>query len=187
MICDECGKNPAVFSVTITSGGETSNRHLCNECMKKMESGFTQGNIPSFLSSILGMLGAAHKQEEQTVCSHCGLSYSEFERTGRLGCAMCYQDFQKELKPMLQRIHGSSQHVGRFPTGYTPASEESIPAGMDAAPAEPKEPTALELRQKQIEELRQKMDEAVAVENFEAAAHYRDEIRALSEEAGEPT
>ena len=37
MICDECGKNPAVFSVTITSGGETSNRHLCNECMKKME------------------------------------------------------------------------------------------------------------------------------------------------------
>ena len=35
------------------------------------------------------------------------------------------------------------------------------------------------------EELRQKMDEAVAVENFEAAAQYRDEMRALAQEAGE--
>lgn len=185
MICDECGKNPAVFSVTITSGGDTSNRHLCGDCMKKMEATFTQGNIHGFLSSILGMLGAAQKQETQTVCSHCGLSYSEFERTGRLGCAQCYQDFQKELKPMLQRIHGSSQHVGRTPAGYKAADDQKTTEQPVAAEAPA--PTPEELNAKRIEELRQKMDEAVAVENFEAAAQYRDEIRALSQEAGEPS
>ena len=182
MICDECGKNPAIFSVTITTGGDTSNRHLCSECMKKMEATFTQGNIHGFLSSILGMLGANQQQEEQTVCSHCGLSYKEFERTGRLGCAQCYHDFQNELKPMLQRIHGSSQHVGRTPASY--AAETQDESDGDSA-AVPHAPTPEELNAQRIDELRQKMDEAVAVENFEAAAQYRDEIRALAQEAGE--
>ncbi len=178
MLCDECGKNPAIFSVTITSGGDVSNRHLCSECMKKMESSLTQGNIHSFLSSILSMLAPAQDQDDQPVCSHCGLRYSDFERTGRLGCAGCYQDFQKELGPMLQRIHGSSQHVGRTPA-------HAAPAEMDTEPEQEAIPTAQELLKERIEELRQKMDEAVAVENFEAAAQYRDEMRALMQEAGD--
>lgn len=176
MICDECGKNTAEFSVTITSGGESCVRRLCAECKHKMESTFTLGNVQGFLSSVLGMLASGQKHSEQdAVCDVCGLRYSEFERGGRLGCAHCYQAFQKELKPMLQRIHGSSQHVGRTP------GEPVTPAPREA------EPTPAQLLQQQIDELRQKMDDAVAVENFEAAAQYRDRIRALTEEAGEPT
>jgi protein arginine kinase activator len=177
MLCDECGKNPAVFSVTIASGGSVSNRHLCADCMKKMESSLTQGNIHSFLSSIMSMLAPSQSESNQLKCEHCGLSYSDFERTGRLGCAGCYQSFQKELGPMLQRIHGSSQHVGRMPAHMQPTSPEPQPE----VPA----PTQKELNAKRIEELRQKMDEAVAVENFEAAAQYRDEMRALAQEADE--
>lgn len=179
MICDECGKNPAVFSVTITSGNGTSNRHLCSECMKKMESTFSQGSFHSFLSSILGMLGTAQQEKDERICGHCGLHYSDFERTGRLGCAHCYQEFSNELKPMLQRIHGSSQHTGRTPT-HVPSADEPLVQQKS-------EPTPEQLKEKQIEELRQKMDAAVAAENFEAAAQYRDEIRALTQEAGEST
>lgn len=182
MLCDECGKNPAVFSVTITSGEGVSNRHLCSDCMKKMESTLAGGNIHSFLSSILGMLSAANTEDTQPVCSSCGLRFSEFERTGRLGCANCYKDFQKELGPMLQRIHGSSQHTGRTPAQQVCASAceaETDPKAKEAVP------TRQELNAQRIEELRQKMDEAVAVENFEAAAQYRDEMRALAQEAGE--
>ena len=178
MLCDECGKNPAIFSVTITSGGGVSNRHLCAECMKKMESSLTQGNIHSFLSSIMSMLAPSQAETNQLKCEHCGLNYSDFERTGRLGCAGCYQSFHKELGPMLQRIHGSSQHVGRTPAHLQPAPPET---------QQPEEhiPTQQELNAQRMEELRQKMDEAVAVENFEAAAQYRDEMRALAQEAGE--
>ncbi len=182
MLCDECGKNPAVFSVTITSGEGVSNRHLCGDCMKKMESTLAGGNIHSFLSSILGMLSATHPEDNQPVCSSCGLRFSEFERTGRLGCAGCYKDFQKELGPMLQRIHGSSQHTGRTPV-QPDCEAQNTPA--DDTQAEEAVPTRQELNAQRIEELRQKMDEAVAVENFEAAAQYRDEMRALAQEAGE--
>ena len=177
MLCDECGKNPAIFSVTIASGSGVSNRHLCADCMKKMESSLTQGNIHSFLSSIMSMLSPVQKESEQLKCRHCGLSYSDFERTGKLGCAGCYESFQKELGPMLQRIHGSSQHVGRTPANMAQAPAEETP--------EEHIPTQQELKAKRMEELKQKMDEAVAVENFEAAAQYRDEMRALAQEAGE--
>jgi len=179
MICDECGKNPAIFSVTITSGGGTSVRHLCSDCMKKMEATFSQGTFHSFLSSILGMLGTTQQEKDERICSRCGLHYSEFERTGRLGCAHCYQEFSNELKPMLQRIHGSSQHVGRTPLHASPAEEPLLQQGSEPSPEQ--------LKAQQIEELRQKMDEAVAAENFEAAAQYRDEIRALAQEAGDST
>lgn len=182
MLCDECGKNPAVFSVTITSGEGVSNRHLCSDCMKNMESTLAGGNIHSFLSSILGMLSAVNGEDTKPVCSSCGLRFSEFERTGRLGCANCYKDFQKELGPMLQRIHGSSQHVGRKPAWFTAAGNEPT---QTPASAEETVSAREELNAQRMDELRQKMDEAVAVENFEAAAQYRDEMRALAQEAGE--
>jgi protein arginine kinase activator len=125
------------------------------------------------------MLGTAKQEKDERVCSRCGLPYSEFERTGRLGCAHCYQEFSNELKPMLQRIHGGSQHVGRTPLRASPAEEPLL--------KQEAEPTPEQLKEQQIEELRQKMDAAVAAENFEAAAQYRDEIRALAQEAGDST
>ena len=50
MLCEECQKNEAAFSVTITSGGETTTRHLCGECMQKMEVSLTGGDISGFLT-----------------------------------------------------------------------------------------------------------------------------------------
>jgi len=89
------------------------------------------------------------------------MHYSAFERTGRLGCAQCYHDFAEQLRPVLQRIHGNIQHEGRKPAHW-----ENTP--------------------EQPEELRQKMEEAVADENFEDAAKYRDELRTLeAQEASE--
>ena len=169
MLCEECGKNQATVSITVSAGGEITTRRLCPECMKKMKLSLVSGDIQGFLSSVLSVLGSAQKpQEHAAVCSGCGLSYDEFERTGRLGCAQCYRDFSDQLKPLLQRIHGRTQHAGRRPAAYTPSPED--------------ERAAL------ASELRQKMDEAVASEIFEDAAKYRDELRKLNEgsEAAQP-
>jgi len=109
------------------------------------------------------VLGNEKKTEEQptVVCSSCGLSYQEFEHTGRLGCAQCYRDFADQLKPSLQKIHGRTQHAGRRPKAYVPDPQD-------------------ELNQR-VNELRKLMDEAVAAENFEEAARLRDELRSLME------
>lgn len=166
MLCEECGKNPATVSITVTTGSGVGVRRLCPECMKKMELSLAKGDIQSFLSSILSIL-SSEKQDDQPgpVCSSCGLSFAEFEHTGRLGCAQCYRDFSAQLKPMLQKIHGRTQHAGRRPAAFA---------------ADPKD----ELNAK-ILKLRHLMDEAVAEENFEDAAKFRDELRALSEQSQE--
>ena len=161
MLCEECGKNQATVSITVTTGSGTSTRRLCPECMKKMESSLVKGDIQSFLSSVLSILGSEKKAEEPSiVCSSCGLSFAEYEHTGRLGCAQCYRDFANQLKPSLQKIHGRTQHAGRRPKAYVPEPH-------------------VELNQR-MSQLRQQMDEAVAQENFEEAARLRDELRALS-------
>ena len=164
MLCEECGKNKATLSITVTTAGGVTTRRLCPECVKKMELNLAKGDIQSFLSSVLSVLGKEKKSEEPSVtCSVCGLSFAEFEHTGRLGCAQCYRDFAHLLKPSLQKIHGRTQHAGRKPKAYVTDPQHQ--------------------RLLQMEELRRKMDEAVAEENFEEAARIRDELRTLSEPA----
>ena len=162
MLCEECGKNQATVSITVTTGSGTSTRRLCPECMKKMEFGLVKGDIQSFLSSVLSVLGNEKKTDQPSVvCSSCGLSFAEFEHTGRLGCAQCYRDFAAQLKPSLQKIHGRTQHAGRRPRGFVPDPEDE--------------------RAERLTMLRKQMDEAVACENFEEAARLRDEMKTLSE------
>lgn len=164
MLCEECGKNPATVSITVTTGNGTKTRRLCPECMKKMEFSLVKGDIQSFLSSVLSVLGNEKKSEQPSiVCSSCGLSFAEYEHTGRLGCAQCYRDFAQQLKPSLQKIHGRTQHAGRRPKAFVPDPQDELNQRMS--------------------ELRRQMDEAVAAENFEEAARLRDELRALTENA----
>lgn len=181
MLCEECQTNEAVFTVTLTSGDGVTRKHLCGECMKKWEANLADGDIHSFLSSILSILGSAQKTEESLVCSGCGLKYSAFEKSGRLGCAQCYQDFASKLTPMLKRIHGNTQHNGRTPR----AMQSQADAPAEAAQQETVQPDPVpEISpvEKMREELKKKMDEAVACENFEDAAKYRDQLKALLED-----
>lgn len=159
MLCEECQKNEATVVITVTAGGEVTTRHLCPACMKKMEQSFAQGDVQGFLSSLLSILSNAPKAPA-LCCSGCGLSYEEFQRTGKLGCAQCYKDFAEQLRPLLQRIHGRCQHAGRVPAEH---QEEH-----DLAQC--------------IETLRAQMDQAVSQEDFESAARLRDEIRALTQQ-----
>ncbi len=161
MICEECGLNQATVAITVSAGGEMRTRHLCQDCMKKMEQSLAHGDIQGFLSSILAVLNAQKNDVPQLTCSGCGLTYKQFQETGRLGCAQCYHDFAEELKPLLQRIHGTAQHAGRKPASFTPSPQDEL--------------------EQQMQELKQKMDEAVAAENFEDAAKYRDQLRMLSQ------
>ena len=158
MLCEECRQNPATVVITVLTGQETTTRHLCQDCVEKIENSIAQGDVSSFLSSLLSILSRQPK-EETLRCSACGLTYEDFQTSGKLGCAQCYQDFSKQLAPLLQRVHGRTQHAGRVPTNRE--AETRL--------------------QHSILELKDKMDHAVQEENFEEAAALRDQIRALTE------
>ena len=91
------------------------------------------------------------------------MSYTEFSRSGRLGCAMCYTHFSQQLEPLLRRVQGGTQHAGKVPgrTGGT-----------------------LMLKNK-IQQLRQDLQKYVSNEEFEKAALVRDEIKQLEKDLNE--
>ena len=161
VLCEECKTNEASYTISVMVGGEITTRHLCGDCMAKMNMDIASGNIKSLLSTILSAITgdtAPGSAEKEVTCPRCGMTLSEFTRTGHLGCPKCYEAFREQLQPMLLQIHGRVQHAGRQPLS-----------------------TAEEQRKRSAtEQLQRQMEQAVALEDFETAAKLRDQIRALS-------
>ncbi|MDX9917666.1 MAG: UvrB/UvrC motif-containing protein [Gudongella sp.] len=94
------------------------------------------------------------------VCPTCGLTYEKFKSTGKLGCPECYNAFGDELKGVIKGIHGHTQHRGKMPKRGFPK---------------------LKLI-KDIDELTNRLEDAVSKEEYEKAAVLRDEIKRIREE-----
>ena len=89
------------------------------------------------------------------------MSYAEFRRTGRLGCASDYEVFREALLPLIERIHGAREHMGRVP---------------QRSPEQARRASA-------VVALRRKLEEAVRSEDYEHAAQLRGQLRQLEKEA----
>lgn len=163
MTCDVCKKNEATVKLIAIIDGTRTERHLCAQCVENHKKQMRVEGMQSMLSAIIS---SARKSTGQSGlrCSNCGLSYDEFRKTSRLGCAQCYSDFRVQLRPLLMRLHGRAEHAGRVPELVEPALKINS----------------------RVEQLRREMEVAVACEDFEQAATLRDELRALNtiEEGG---
>lgn len=158
MICDACKNKDATVKLIAIIDGKKTERHLCAECMEKQKQRARAEGMQSMLSAIISGVRRTDVQHTGLRCSNCGLSYDEFRKTSRLGCAQCYSDFRTQLRPLLMRLHGSVQHVGR------------IPERVDASLKE----------NSRLEQLRREMQVAVACEDFEHAAILRDTLRQMT-------
>lgn len=167
MMCEECGIRPANFHLVTIINGEKVERNLCPACMAKHQKqlpGIDFSNLAGILNSILtGNKGEDAQEQpnaeyELLTCEQCGMTYAEFQKGGMLGCANCYKAFKTPLTALLQRVHGNTQHAGRVPGGAH--SGTSIRMNIDR--------------------LKQKLQKAVADEEYEQAAKLRDAIRALN-------
>ncbi len=58
MLCEECHVNEANFTVSVVSGEETTVRHLCADCMSRMNSELMRGNVRSLLNTVLSAIQA---------------------------------------------------------------------------------------------------------------------------------
>ncbi|MBX6378220.1 MAG: UvrB/UvrC motif-containing protein [Clostridia bacterium] len=163
MVCQECGKRPATVHVTKVVNGHKTEFHFCGSCAReKGEIGLTAEppfSIHNLVGSLLGVEAFGPPAVAMVRCERCGTTYQEFSRSGLLGCAHCYEVFREPLQPVLRRVHGATAHTGKMPRRA---------AGT------------LGVRRR-VEDLRRRLQEAVAREEFEAAARIRDEIRSLEE------
>lgn len=170
MLCQECGVKPATLHFTKIVNGEKTEFHICESCAREKGEqipGTAGGfSIHSLLSGLLDLEGAgkeksaATKTTQSLQCENCGMTYSQFSKLGRFGCSSCYKYFNSALDPLFKRVHGSTSHVGKIP----------------------KRAGAQIVFRRQIDELKQELQQSIVQEEFETAAELRDQIRLLEKE-----
>ncbi len=170
MLCQSCGKAPAVVHFTEIDQGEVRHLHLCAECAQEKEASFPsevaevkKETAARPLLKLLQKLLASESEEVSMQCVQCGHTYADFRSSGRLGCGHCYEAFSGKLEPLIRRMHGSNRHAGKVPE----CMDERVRV----------------LREKN--RLRQELAAAIDREAFEEAACLRDKIKALEPHVSE--
>jgi protein arginine kinase activator len=157
MLCDICHKNNATVHLTEIVNDKVVEMHICQVCAKlKAEELKEQLDISNLLGGLVGV-GELHKEETSLKCSSCGLTYSDFRKKGRLGCGKCYVTFKNQLLPLLKKIHSSTHYSGKFPSRI---SQKTSP-------------------ETKVKELKDRLERAIQLEEYEDAVGLRDEIRKL--------
>lgn len=169
MICQDCGQKPATLHFTKIVNGEKTEIHLCESCAGEKGEMFNGSSsnfsIHHLLSGLLNFESPPSSIGETPTerilrCENCGLTYSQFSKSGRFGCVECYQHFSQRLDPIFRRIHGSMEHSGKVP--QRSGGEIKI--------------------KKEINELKRKLQQKVESEEFEQAAAIRDQIKTLEKQ-----
>ena len=159
MLCDICEKLKATVHLTEIVDGQMTELHLCEECARQkslqMEQQFGLADLLAGLVDFGG--GVGKTREVKLQCPNCGLSYEGFRKSGRLGCSQCYNSFKQYLASLLKKIHGSSQHFGKAPIKTSKVVK----------------------KKSELQELKNKLQKAILLEEFEEAAHLRDKIKEL--------
>jgi len=165
MQCQNCNERPAAIHLTQIENNSVTSVHLCEQCAhdKGIETQVSVAKFPitDFLASMgKGAMGHLPPGDTALKCTLCGASLQDFRDSGRLGCPQCYQSFRPQLKGLLRRLHGSSQHIGeRY--GAVRAGADGTGGGLS------------------VRDLKEQLQQAIQAEQFELAAELRDRIRIL--------
>ena len=168
MLCERCGKKAAEVHIRQVIQGIATEHHLCKDCAHEMSpgwkpgAGFLEYSIGTFIENLCKNLGPSKPENGTTCrdippCKRCGLEFEDFRKSGRFGCAGCYEAFREWVRPLFLKIHGSETYKG-------PAPEGSIQAGKEAA---------------ELANLKEQLKRAVEDERYELAVTLRDRIRVL--------
>ncbi|MCP4649149.1 MAG: hypothetical protein GY853_03590 [PVC group bacterium] len=162
MVCQICGNKTATVHLTEIINDQMTELHLCEHCAK--DKGIAGLGQPFGLQDLLAGLvdfGApvtsSGGKKVVVKCPNCKMTYEDFRKSGRLGCSQCYDVFKETLEPLLKKIHGSIQHLGKAPV----RSGEIMKT------------------KKTLQDLQLRLQKAIQAEAFEDAAKLRDEIKKI--------
>lgn len=165
VLCERCHQKDVVVAFTQIVGNEKKTLNLCKSCAD--EGGLSNPLVDlskvfgKIIVTILGKQLASKKgtlrreYDDALTCTCCGCSWGEFQESGRLGCAACYDTFKEPMNTVLRRLHGNNRHIG--------TKEDNVDRSTDAS----------------ISDLRNQLKRAVETESYESAAELRDHIRKL--------
>lgn len=112
--------------MTTVVGGELKRTDLCNECARESGALHPSG-FPNPEALAMGPEAATPTGREK--CPSCGYPLGTLTKTGRLGCATCYEKFSAHLVTALQESQKALVHVGKRP-GRKNARREDLEAEL---------------------------------------------------------
>lgn len=161
MICNICGAQEATIHLTEIVNNQMMEIHLCDACAQEkgtdFKTHFALGDLISGLTELAEV--SSPKGKLTAKCPNCGLTYDEFGKAGRLGCAECYNAFAKLLLPLIKRVQRSTIHIGKRPGKVSRQTSHTH----------------------DLKVLQDRLRKSVQLEEFEEAARLRDEIRQAEE------
>lgn len=162
MLCENCNERQATIHITKIINGKKEEHHLCDQCTSLEKVGKGAFDYTGFISDVAneGKTGSTANRPEESSCSRCGMTYEFFRKHGKFGCEQCYDAFEPMITPIIRRMHGKDRHVGKI-VKYGDVRFQ---------------------RKRDIESLQAKLNAAVEREEYELAAIYRDQIKALVRE-----
>lgn len=172
MKCTHCHEKEANTHYKRIINGQKEEMFLCEDCARELgvmkEFDFEPFSMDSFFGNLLGAgTNAINALTGIDRCTYCGTTLNDIIRSGKVGCAHCYDKFERRLTPSIEKLHGRTKHVGKQVT-YSEEPEEE-----EAAQEPPKET---------VESLKADLKKAVEEQRFEDAIIIRDKIKALSGE-----
>ncbi len=178
MLCEICKKREATVHLTEVINDEVSELHICEECAEAKGAQMQQHfGIADLLS---GLVDLPHdmipkKKRINIKCPSCGMSYNNFKKMGRFGCAGCYEAFKRALYPLFKKIHGVSYRAGKEPkkpSALKPVIIKDVPKP--------------DINKDNLQELKARLAKVIELEEFEEAAVLRDKIRAFEDKRNSP-
>lgn len=164
MLCQSCEKRQATTHIKTILNGELKEYNLCPECAGKLGYGSFFGDfgfdLDKLFGSFMDSLGTAKNTKR---CQCCGSSFEDIAKSGKVGCANCYDTFYEELLPSVQRIHGRTSHTGKL--AHSAGTEVKI--------------------RNEIAKLKSQLEQAIKSQEFEKAAELRDQIKELEKSKAE--
>jgi len=169
--CQECQQRAATLHFTQVINGQKSEVNVCGVCAREKgymtypEESYSLHNLLAgllnFDTNQLGNLeDAAVKKIVDIQCPNCELTFLEFQRIGKFGCATCYETFSKRLYPIIRRVQsGNTNHHGKIP----------------------KRKGGNLHTKREIESYKLQLQQLIENESFEEAAIVRDRIKELKE------
>lgn len=187
MICQRCQESPATVHLTRIEQKKKIEFHLCEPCahshsgkpgsgldLSTPETGSSPrendepsikaatpfSKAPEAASSLADPAFSMPLTELSTPCPSCGMTLTTFRNTGRLGCPNDYEHFRGDLKNLIEKLHGASQHRGKLPRRIYQSLE----------------------KRRELEALKKELELVVATENYESAATLLERIRRIEHE-----
>lgn len=161
MVCDFCHEREAVIFVEqVNNNGQKRKISMCMECAIARGISDDPKKIESSIGDLFNELTATAKKielENNRMCPVCGTSLADIKRFGYTGCPECYAIFKGSIQSYLV-----DKGIGGTYTGSMPARLASFHSVLNDRIA-----------------LQNKLNDAVAHEDFEKAAMYRDYLHAL--------